>query len=103
MMNERNSLIITVRGSGRCTYSVLSCQLKLIKMRVESAGLNHCAVPFLSRATVTCGGATISTLKWKLPEQTSLFSVLLTLKGPHPHILRLRWCVNKLNSARVNI
>ena len=29
---------------------VLSYQLKLIRMRVKLAILNHCAVPFLSRA-----------------------------------------------------
>ena len=30
----------------------MSYQLKLIKMRTELANLNHCAVPFLSRAAV---------------------------------------------------
>ena len=32
--------------------SITSYQLKLIKMRAELANLNHCAVPFLSRADV---------------------------------------------------
>ena len=33
-------------------------QHKLIKMRAELAGLNHCAVPFLSRAIASlCGTA----------------------------------------------
>ena len=31
---------------------MISYQLKLKKMREELAGLNHCAVPFLSRAAV---------------------------------------------------
>ena len=31
---------------------VISYQLKLIKMHAELANLNHCAVPFLSLATV---------------------------------------------------
>ena len=31
-------------------YNIISCQLKLTKMRGELATLNHCAVPFLSRA-----------------------------------------------------
>ena len=33
-------------------YDLRSYQLKLIKMLVELANLNHCAVPFLSRAAV---------------------------------------------------
>ena len=37
-----------------CMYyiNIISCQLKLIKMRAELAiaNLNHCAVPFFSRA-----------------------------------------------------
>ena len=33
-------------------YDLRSYQLKLIKMLAELANLNHCAVPFLSRATV---------------------------------------------------
>ena len=33
-------------------YEVLSYQLKLIKMRAKLASVNHCAVPFLSRAVV---------------------------------------------------
>ena len=33
-------------------YLILSYQLKLIEMRAKLANLNHCAVPFLSRAVV---------------------------------------------------
>ena len=33
-------------------FNVISYQLKLIKKRAELAGLNYCAVPFLSRAAV---------------------------------------------------
>ena len=37
--------------TGKCTlYTILSYQLKLIKMCAKLANLNHCAVPFLSRA-----------------------------------------------------
>ena len=35
-----------------CAYDLRSYQLKLIKMRAELANLNHCAIPFLSRAAV---------------------------------------------------
>ena len=35
-----------------CAYDLRSYQLKLIKMRDELPNLNHCAVPFLSRAAI---------------------------------------------------
>ena len=41
----------------------MTYQLKLTKMRAELANLNHCAVPFLSRAAVNlCGTTTIHLL-----------------------------------------
>ena len=35
-----------------CAYDLRSYELKLIKVLAELANLNHCAVPFLSRATL---------------------------------------------------
>ena len=35
-----------------CAYDLRSYQLKLIKMRAELSNLNHCAIPFLSRAAI---------------------------------------------------
>ena len=34
------------------SYTVLSYELELIKMRAKLTNLNYCAVPFLSRAAV---------------------------------------------------
>ena len=34
------------------TFDIVSYQLNMKKMRTELANLNHCAVPFLSRAAV---------------------------------------------------
>ena len=45
---------------------IQSYQLKLITMRTKLANLNHCAVPFLSRATPTCAGTTIYTIYYIL-------------------------------------
>ena len=38
--------------SNFCAYDLRSYELKLIEVPAELANLNHCAVPFLSRAAV---------------------------------------------------
>ena len=49
-------------------YDMLSCQLKMIKMRAELTNLNICAVPFLSRAAVNLCWYDISEIRsyWPL-------------------------------------
>ena len=48
-----------------CQYLTNIVQTQVEKMRAELANLNHCAVPFLSRATVSlCWYYYIIRAKW---------------------------------------
>ena len=50
--NDRTRNFLPNRTFVHMNYDLRSYQLKLIKMLAELANLNHCAVPFLSRAAV---------------------------------------------------